>query len=464
MPETAHVLLIDDDEGVRDVAGFQLRAAGYRVTVCDGGATGIAAFEDDPPDVVVTDLKMPNVDGMAVLEAIARTGTRTPVLMITAFGSVETAVAAMRAGAHDYVTKPFARDAFLMKVERAAEHSRVVRENRDLKRRVEASGKRPMLVASAAMEALMDQVRRVAASDVPILLSGASGTGKELVARELHRRSGRADGPFVAVNCAAIPADLLEAELFGHRRGAFTGATHSRPGRFRAADGGTLLLDEIGDLPLALQPKLLRVLQEQAVEPVGGSGPVPVNVRIVAATHQDLDARVADGSFREDLYYRLAVVPLRVPSLAERPEAVAPLFEFFLGRGAAAEGRRLSLGEDAADALRGRPWPGNVRQLENLARRVALLAPGPVVRAADLPESGTPSAAQEPSEQTLRVDLGATPWRVQLPTEGLPLPELEERIVREALALHRGNKSAAARYLGVPRHVLLYRLEKYGIS
>jgi two-component system NtrC family response regulator len=464
--QPTHVLLIDDDDGLREITGFQLRAAGYRVTAVAGGAEGIAVFEEHQPEVVVTDLKMPGIDGMAVLEAIRRLDDSVPVLMVTAFGSVDNAVAAMRAGAYEYVTKPFARDAFLLKVERAAQHARVVRENRSLRRRVEASERRPLLVASPAMEQLMEQVARVAHADLSVLLTGASGTGKELVARELHRLSGRADGPFVALNCAAIPSELLEAELFGHRKGAFTGATRSREGRFRAADGGTLLLDEVGDLPLALQPKLLRVLQERSVVPIGAERPVPVDVRVIAATHRDLEAKVREGTFREDLYYRLAVLPLRVPPLSERSEDITPLFELFLSSQASLSGRRLELGADAAEALRRRAWPGNVRQLENLARRVALLAPGPIVTAADLPADGTAGgvAGTADGPQILRVDLGQEPWSVQLPEGGLKLPELEERLVREALDRHHGNKSAAARYLGIRRHVLLYRLEKYGIE
>ena len=461
----ARVLLIDDDPGVLEGTTFQLDAAGYRVAACAGGAEGVAAFEDEPADVVVTDLKMPGIDGMEVLRAIRRLDDDVPILVITAFGSVDTAVAAMQAGAYEYVTKPFSRDAFLLKVERAAEHARMVRENRSLRLQVEASAERPMLVASAAMGELMRQVQRVASADLPILLTGASGTGKELVAREIHRLSGRPAGPFVAVNCAAIPSELLEAELFGHARGAFTGATRARGGRFRAAHGGTLLLDEVGDLPLALQPKLLRVLQEQAVEPVGGEKPVSVDVRIVAATHRDLKAKVADGSFREDLYYRLAVIPLAVPSLAERTEAIGPLFELFVEAQAARSGRRLAVSADAVAELQGRRWPGNVRQLENLARRVALLAPGPEIGPDDLPpEEPAIAGPGRGGESVLRVDLSTDPYTIDLPDSALSLPDLEERLVVEALRKHGGNKSAAARYLGVRRHVLLYRLEKYGID
>ena len=464
--DTVHVLLVDDDEGLREITSLQLEGAGFRVTACPGGAEGIAAFEQGGADVVLTDLKMPEIDGMQVLRTIRRLDPGVPVIVLTAFGSVDTAVAAMQAGAHDYVTKPATREALVLKVRRAAEHRRVLRENLHLRSQVEASGKRPMLVVSKAMERLMEQVRRVASADLPVLLEGESGTGKELVARELHRLSDRASGPFVAINCAAIPSELLEAELFGHVKGAFTGASRSREGRFRAASGGTLLLDEIGDLPTELQPKLLRVLQERVVEPVGAERAIPVDVRIIAATHRNLAGLGRGGGFREDLYYRLAVLPLRVPPLRERRDAIVPLFELFLSAQARLGGRTLSLSKEAAAEIEGRMWPGNVRELENVGRRVALLAPGPVVERDDLPPA---NAGREPEdalgdERVLRVGLEADPWDIQLPRGGLPLPELEQRLVEEAIRVHAGNKSAAARFLGIPRHVLLYRIEKYGID
>ncbi len=458
------VLLVDDDESLLEVTTMQLQGAGYVVVACAGGAEAVAAYEAEPADVVVTDLKMPDVDGMQVLASILRFDPDAPVIVSTAYGSVATAVAAMQGGAYDYVTKPVARDALVLKVRRAAEHRRVLRENRTLRSRVEA-GKRPMLVVSAAMQELMARVDRVAGADLPVLLTGESGTGKELVARELHRLSGRAAGPFVAVNCAAIPAELLEAELFGHVRGAFTGAARAREGRFRAAHGGTLLLDEIGDLPRDLQPKLLRVLQERVVEPLGAERSVPVDVRIVASTHRDLPSLVRDGRFREDLYYRLAVLPLSVPPLRDRRAEIVPLFELFLSAQARASGRTLELSAEARDDLRARAWPGNVRELENVARRVALLAPGPVVGPSDLPAASASPRPREPNgARVLTVRLDADPWDLELPAGGLPLPALERRLVEEALRAHGGNKSAAARYLGIPRHVLLYRLEKYGID
>jgi len=461
-----HVMLVDDDDGLREITMLQLESVGFRVTACAGGAEAIAALQDEPVDVLLTDLKMPGIDGMQVLAAARRLDPDLPILVLTAFGSVDTAVAAMQAGAHDFVTKPVARDALLLKVRRAAELRRVLRENSSLRSQVEASGKRPMLVASPEMGRLMDQVRRVAGADLPVLLQGESGTGKELVARELHRLSERAAGPFVAVNCAAIPAELLEAELFGHTRGAFTGAHRAREGRFRAASGGTLLLDEIGDLPSELQPKLLRVLQERVVEPIGSERSVPVDVRIIAASHRDLGQLVGEGAFREDLYYRLAVLPLRIPPLRERRSDIVPLFELFLSSQSARGGRVLSLSREAAAELRGRPWPGNVREVENMARRVALLAPGPVVQRDDLPPALTVTghAVAAVGARVLSVSLAEDPWEIQLPRGGLPLPELEQRIVEEAIRVHAGNKSAAARYLGIPRHVLLYRIEKYGID
>ncbi len=453
------VLLVDDDDALREITTLQLESVGHVVTACAGGAEAIVTLEDGLPDVVLTDLKMPGVDGMQVLRAVRARDPDLPVVVITAFGSVATAVAAMQRGAYDYVTKPVSRDALLLKVRRAGEHRRVLRENTALRSQVEAGGARPMLVASPVMERLMEQVRRIATADLPVLLQGESGTGKELVARELHRLSDRAAGPFVAVNCAAIPRELLEAELFGHTRGAFTGASQARDGRFRAASGGTLLLDEIGDLPIELQPKLLRVLQERVVEPVGSERSVPVDVRIVAASHRDLAGLVGSGAFRQDLFYRLAVLPLRVPPLRERRDEVVALFELFLGLQGSKAGRSLRLAPEAADALRSRSWPGNVRELENLARRVALLAPGPVVLAEDLPAALTTTTPAGPpaGARVLRVALDARPWAIELPSGGLPLPELEQRIVEEAIAAHGGNKSAAARYLGIPRHVLLYR-------
>ena len=446
----AHVLLIDDDEGVREVLVFQLEDAGYRVTAEASGEAGLAAFDRDRPEAVLTDLKMPGMDGMQVLGAIARREDRVPVVVITAFGSVETAVAAMQAGAHDFVTKPFSKEALLLKVERAVAHGRLLAENRQLRQRVEASASRPFLVLSGEMGRLMQQVEQVAHSDLPVLLSGESGTGKELVARELHRLSTRRGGPIVALNCAAIPPELLEAELFGHERGAFTGAVGKREGRFRAAHGGTLLLDEIGDMPAALQPKLLRVLQEQAVEPVGSSRPVAVDVRVVASTHRDLAALIEDGTFRSDLYYRLAVVPLRVPPLRERTEAIGPLFDLFLEAEARRAGRTLTVDPAVHAELARRPWPGNVRELENLARRTSLLARGPSVTAADLDPGVTVGESVDLSSPCIR-----------LPKGGIDLQETEKAIVVEALRVCDGNKAAAARFLGIPRHVLIYRMQKY---
>ena len=461
----ARVLLVDDDAALREVVSFQLADAGFQVVVASSGDDALLRFEPGQFEVVLTDLRMPGRDGLELLRAVRQRDEFVSVVIVTAFASVDAAVAAVRDGAHDFLVKPVAKETLLVKLGKAAAQTALLREHRDLRRRVETSERRPLLHASPAMEALLDQVRRVAPSDVPLLLQGESGTGKELIAREIHRLSTRKGGPFLAVNCAAIPGDLLEAELFGHGRGAFTGADRAREGRFRAAEGGTMLLDEIGDLPLSLQPKLLRVLQERAVEPVGSSHPLPIDVRVIAATHRDLPRLVAAGAFREDLYYRVAGLPLRVPPLRERPEDIGLLFSHFLQEEARHAGRTLSIGPGLVEALRQRSWPGNVRQLENLARQLALLVPGPSVEVRDLPAGPAPSTlvpAEGPRAE-LRVDVGQRPYLVVLPDTPFVLPELEEGLVRAALERHGGNQSAAARALGVPRHVLLYRLEKFGI-
>ena len=306
------ILFIDDDRAGREVALFNLRKAGYEVVAASDGQEGIAAFSPEKFDLVVTDVKMPGISGIDVLRRVRSHAPDVPVLVITAFGNVETAVEAMKEGAYDFIGKPFHRDQLLLSVGKALERRRLAAEVHDL--RIRASGvEREIVGASAAMKQVLSIADRVAGSDATILITGESGTGKEVVARRIHVRSRRAEGPFVAVNCAAIPGELMESELFGHARGAFTGAVRDRAGRFRQAAGGTIFLDEVGEIPLQLQAKLLRVLQERSVDVVGGDHPVPVDVRIAAATNRDLPEKVREGTFREDLYYRLNVVEIRVP-------------------------------------------------------------------------------------------------------------------------------------------------------
>ncbi|MDA8120970.1 MAG: sigma-54 dependent transcriptional regulator, partial [Deltaproteobacteria bacterium] len=320
------ILFIDDDRAGREVALFNLRKAGYEVTAASDGQEGLASFSPEKFDLVVTDVKMPGISGIEVLRRVRAQAPEVPVLVITAFGNVETAVEAMKEGAYDFIGKPFHRDQLLLSVEKAFERRRLAAEVRDLRIRAGGVG-REIISVSHAMRRVLEIADRVAGTDATVLVTGESGTGKEAVARRIHVQSRRVEGPFVAVNCAAIPAELLESELFGHARGAFTGAVRDRAGRFRQASGGTLFLDEIGEIPMPLQGKLLRTLQERVVDVVGGDRPVAVDVRIVAATNRDLPSLLREGTFREDLYYRLNVVEVRVPPLRERPEDIPPLVE-----------------------------------------------------------------------------------------------------------------------------------------
>jgi two-component system NtrC family response regulator len=447
----ATVLLIDDDASLREVVGFVLREAGHEVRTAADGTEGLRLFAAEPPDLVLTDIRMPGADGMEVLRRVRETGRppAPPVIVLTAYGTVEQAVAAMRAGAFTYLLKPFERDELRLTVEQALRTRALETDNRNLRRLLrERASSSPLVHVSPPMAELEDRIRRVAPADVAVLVSGESGTGKELVARALHDLSARWDRPFVTVDCGALPAELMESELFGHARGAFTGAAAAAAGRIRGADGGTLFLDEIGELPLPLQPKLLRTLETRTVQPVGDARPVPVDFRLVAATNRDLPAEVAAGRFREDLYYRLDVVRLLVPPRRERPEDVPLLWEHFT-RLHGGEGVRSA--PDLLERLAARPWRGNVRELKNLNQRLLVLRRGDVLSAADLvrlDEEGTapPAVGGE----------GSLP-------DTLTLPELERERIRRALARHGGNKSRAAVELGVPRHVLRYRLKKHGL-
>ncbi len=438
------ILFIDDDLAGREVALFNLRKAGYEVSAASDGREGLAVFSPDKFDLVVTDVKMPGISGIEVLRKVRAQAPDVPVLVITAFGSVETAVEAMKEGAYDFIGKPFHRDQLLLSVGKAFERRRLAAEVRNL--RIRAGGvERDIVSVSAAMQQVLSVADRVAATDATVLITGESGTGKEAIARRLHVRSRRAEGPFVTVNCAAIPGELLESELFGHARGAFTGAVRDRAGRFRQAEGGTLFLDEIGEVPLPLQAKLLRALQERAVDVVGGDRPVPVDVRIVAATNRDLPERIREGAFREDLYYRLNVVEIRVPPLRERREDIPPLVEYFMKD--LGEGRELTVPPAVMEELKGRPWPGNVRELSNACERMAILCRSSEVSIDDLPLSAQRTGEEWPS----------------LPPEGLSLVDLEKKVIERALRLKGGNITQAASYLRVPRHILVYRIEKHGI-
>jgi len=449
LSEQQRILLVDDDESFLEVMAFLLEEDGYEVVRATSGPEGFARLQAGVFALMVTDLKMPGFDGLSLLKKAHGIDPGLLVVVTTAFGDMATAVAAMKAGAFDFLPKPCDRDHFKLTVRRALEHARLRREVSELRGSGSSEGK-TLIYASQRMAELVAKAERVAAADATILIQGESGTGKELLARRIHMASPRKDAAFVAVNCGAIPRDLLESELFGHSKGAFTGATSDRKGRFVQADMGTLFLDEIAELPLDLQSRLLRVLQERVLEPVGSERTVQVNVRILAATNQTLEARVQAGQFRQDLFYRLNVVPLVIPPLRERKEDILPLARHFLAKHSG--GREWQIPLATAERLVRMPWVGNVRELENLCQRVALLAEEPVLSDEFLATS--PAAAEQPR---LAID------GIELPAGGVSLVDLERAVLVRALEMNDYNQSSTARFLRIPRHILLYRLEKYEI-
>jgi DNA-binding NtrC family response regulator len=463
----AKILFVDDDAGLREVISFALREQGHEVEVQPDGRRALAAIGSFAPDLVVTDLKMPGIDGMEVLRKVQEVDRSIPVILLTAFGTIEEAVEAMKLGAYDYLAKPYNREELKLTVESALERRRLLLENRTLRDRLrDQTAKIEFIHASPAMEQVFQMVRRIAPTDATVLITGESGTGKEVVARALHAHSERWERPFVAVNCAAIPKDLMESELFGYAKGAFTGAVKDKPGKFQRADGGTLLLDEVGDLPADLQTKLLRVIETREVDVVGGQKPVPVDVRLLAATNSDLLARVQAGAFRSDLYYRLNVIPIHIPPLRERAEDIPALWEHFL-REHAPEAR-IRTAPGLVRALMRHEWPGNARELGNLCQRMVLLRSSDVLSEQDLPpgfvEGGPGEGKPGETIRERATDGPVSGFLRELPEGRLPLLEVEREIIVRALARHRGNRTRTADYLGIPRHVLLYRLEKFGIT
>ncbi len=441
------ILVIDDDVSLRRVVEFTLEQAGYTILSAATGDEGIELFRRHRPSLVITDVQMPGISGYEVLQKIKELDSDALVMLITAFSSVENAVEAIKLGAYDYVTKPFSRDQLVLAVAKAFEYRGLRRENLQLKTALEGKRGHEIIGNSPAMKKLLQRVDKVAASQASVLLSGESGTGKEVVAWALHSASERVGGPFVAVNCAAIPKDLIESELFGHIKGSFTGAIKDRQGKFSLADGGTLFLDEIGELPLELQPKLLRVLQEQEFEPVGGQTE-SVDVRVIAATNRDLELEMEEGRFREDLYYRLAVVPLQLPPLREREGDIPLLLDFFLRKHEASA--TVVVDDEVIEKFKGYPWPGNVREMENVVEQMLILRQDDRLRSDDLPDRISRKNT-------------ATNNVLNLPDEGYSLEDLEREAVVQALNKCNWNKSKAAEFLRIPRHTLLYRLEKYEI-
>ena len=434
----AHVLIVDDDHAFREALAEAVSDLGHATSEAASGAAGEAAILRGGVDAVLLDLRMPGMDGMELLRRLRARPDGPPVAIVTAHATAANTIEAMRLGAVDHLTKPI-EGAELRRV------LDVLLASRAAAAPPEPPGAEAFVGSSAAMRAVQKTIGRLADGDATVLVTGETGSGKEVVARALHDHGCRASAAFVAVNCAAIPRDLLESELFGHVRGAFTGATADRPGAFRNAHGGTLFLDEIGDMDSAMQAKILRVLQERVVTPVGGR-PVPVDVRIVAATHRDLAARIAEGAFREDLFYRLAVVPLHLPPLRERIADIVPLAEHFLRQAGGP-----SLSAEAAAVLVRHTWPGNVRELRNAMQRLAALVRAPQAGAPDLAFLATPPARP-----------GALDW----PDEDLPaaVARLEEFLIRRALERSGGNRTEAARALNIRRQFLYAKLERYGMA
>lgn len=454
------ILVVDDEQSLRDVLSIMLKRAGYAVTSAMDGEEAIELLNKEIFDLVITDLRMPKIDGMEVLKAVKSASPETVVLIITAFASADSAVEAMKQGAYDYLTKPFQVDEVQLIIRNALEKRRLTTENMLLKREMASQSSFAQLVGqSEAMQKVFDVVRKVADSKSNVLICGESGTGKELVARAIHYNSARSVMPFVAVNCSAVPETLLESELFGHMKGSFTGAIANKAGLFEVADGGTIFLDEIGDTTPTIQVKLLRVIQEREFRRVGGNHDVKVDVRVVAATNKDLEKAVADGSFREDLYYRLDVIPIRLPPLRMRTGDIPLLVTHFLERFAKESGKpKPVISQEAMHVLLSHEWRGNVRELENLIERVVAFATTELVTDAEV-HGWLHRPATQSQHPTMPMDLTDE----GLDLEGL-INGIEKDLLLKALERSKWVKKKAARMLRLNTRSFRYRLEKYAIK
>ncbi len=451
MPD--RILIVDDDDALRESLEMILASEGYGVTTACSGDQALARVEEVPVDIVLCDVRMPGLDGFELLPQIARKLPGVPVVMMSAYGSEDLAIEAMKLGAYDYVAKPFQPSEILLTLRKAMERERLRRANEQLQRDVErAVGERPIVAASAVMIELLELVERTAAYKTTALLTGESGTGKEVLARAIHGQSPRRAEPFIAVNCGAIPEPLLESELFGHAKGAFTGANRARRGLFAEADGGTLFLDEIAELPQSLQVKLLRVLQEEEVRPVGESKPVEIDVRVIAATSRDLEAMIEEGTFREDLYYRLNVMRLEIPALRERREDISLLCDHFLAHYRDSLGKAVrSIADDALDRLIHYDWPGNVRELQNVIERSVILADGERLGLEHLPSNIVQAKTTGEGSDSRFFAMKAARRRFEID------------LIRRALKETDGNRTHAAKLLEISHRALLYKIKEYGI-
>ncbi len=447
MAET--ILLIDDDPSLRRVTEYHLSEKGFHVETASSGREGLDCFDNLSVDLVLTDVKLGDMNGLDILEHIKEQTPDIPVIIMTAFGSIEMAVSAMNKGAFNFLTKPFERDTLIHSCKKALELGGLRSKTRLLAHEINRlTGTAGIVSASSVMKSLLDTASRAAGSEATILISGESGTGKEVLARLIHQNSARKNGPLIAVNCAAIPEGLIESELFGHVKGAFTGAVKDRKGHFHTASGGTLFLDEIGELSTDIQVKLLRAIQEKEVQPVGSENVRKVDIRIIAATNLDLQEKIAKGRFREDLYYRLSVIPLFIPPLRERSDDIPALANHFLKKFEAP--KDVVFSGAAMDLLKTYDWPGNIREMQNIVERCIILRKKSVIDPEDL--------------QLLSPKSSSGFLDPEIPDEGIALEEIEKQYIIKALEKAGQNRSKAARLLKIPRHVLLYRLEKYGLS
>jgi two-component system NtrC family response regulator len=451
--KTTSILIVDDDASQRRLIEFWMQEEGYSTLTASDGIVGLKLFEQHVPALVITDIRMPGLSGLDLLSRIKGTNPDTAVILITAFSTVNDAVAAMKLGAADYILKPLNADELKVTVHRALERQQLVDENRLLRDLAGSTFRfESIITKSRKMQSVIELAAQVSRRDSTVLLTGESGTGKELFAKAIHQNSLRAGKPFVTVNCGALPENLAESELFGHRRGSFTGATGDRAGKFEAANEGTVFLDEVGELTPPLQVKLLRVIQEREVDKIGSPHPVKVNVRILAASNRNLKNLVDDGDFREDLYYRLSVVTIEVPPLRERRDDVPLLTRHFLKQYAGRYGiPDLSVSEDAMDKMVQYNWPGNVRELQNVIERLALLAKDNLIHVETLPE------------EIRRAESRVASIGLKLPEEGIDLEEVEKEILLQALERHGWNQTHAAKYLNVSRKTLIYRMEKFAL-
>lgn len=450
MTTPAEIVIVEDEQNIRTALATMLEKRGYRARTAANGAEGLAMLEESPADLVVTDLRMSGMGGMEFLRRVKGKYPETEVVVMTAYGSVETAVEAMRLGAYDYVTKPIDRDRFPVIVEKALERHFLAAENRRLRDRLDTRSRLQTLIGdSAAMHEIYNLIEMVASSDAAVLLMGESGTGKELAANAIHQKSFRANGPFVSVNCGALPENLLESELFGYERGAYTGAMNTKVGRFELADGGTLFLDEVGELSLKSQVDFLRVLETKEFRRLGGTKLIKVDTRIIAATNRNLEEAVKEERFREDLYYRLNVVPLKLPPLRDRADDVALLAEQFLREFTARHQREpKEISRDAMRLLRLYSWPGNIRQLRNVIERCVVTVREKVIRPEHLPEE---------------VQISKEGIRTMLVTLGSSLEDIEKEVIKRTLAEVTNHREKAAAVLGISLRALQYKIKEYGI-